>query len=353
MRAVHRVVSQDAPAISPVARRGSARDIPLPCTIGLYCDRMIVLDGIDAVSPPLAGCVLTIGNFDGVHRAHQQLLAQSGMYAAHTGGRVAVLTFEPHPLTVVAPHKAPARLSTQRQKVELLGRYGADVVVVARSEPSLLGLEAEEFIQRIIVDRFHPTHIVEGASFGFGRGRRGTTDMLAAAGHDAGFQVHVVDPVRLEIEPGEAVMVSSSLVRSLLSVGKVRRAALCLGRPYALDGRVVHGRHRGRTLGFPTANVETTGQMTPADGVYAGVAFAAGVTRACAISIGTAPTFGEEGQRIEAHLLDFDGDIYDADVTLEFVDRLRDNRPFTGPDALIEQLNIDVARVRQTAAGRK
>ncbi|RJP32731.1 MAG: bifunctional riboflavin kinase/FAD synthetase [Phycisphaerales bacterium] len=315
-------------------------------------DRMIVLDGIEAVAPPLWGCVLTVGNFDGVHRAHQQLLAQSGMFAAHTGGRVVVLTFEPHPLTVVAPQKAPPRLSTRQQKIDLLAHYGADVVAVARSEPSLLGLEAEAFVQQVIVDRFHPTHVVEGASFGFGRGRRGTTDLLAAAGHEAGFQVHVVDPVRLEIEPGEAVMVSSSLVRSFLSVGKVRRAGLCLGRPYAVGGRVIHGRHRGRSLGFPTANVEVAGQMVPADGVYAGRAKVGDLLRPCAVSIGTAPTFGESGERVETHLIDFDGDLYDAEISVEFLDRLRDNRPFSGPQALTEQLKVDVARARQLAEER-
>ena len=145
---------------------------------------MKVYDGLEAVDPPLPHSVLTVGNYDGVHRAHQQLLAQAGLFAANTGGPVVVQTFEPHPLSVVGPKKSPARLSLPEQKLKYLAEAGADIVVVARSEPSLLGLEAERYVREVIVERFHPTHIVEGPSFGFGRGRKGTPEMLKEfAGH--------------------------------------------------------------------------------------------------------------------------------------------------------------------------
>ena len=307
---------------------------------------MRIVHGLGALDPPIGRSVLTIGNFDGVHRAHQQLLAQAGLFAANTGGPVVALTFEPHPLTIVAPNKAPGRLSTPDEKLRWLAEAGAHVTVVARSEPALLGLEAEHFVHEVIVRQFHPTHIVVGPSFGFGRDRKGTPSTLRrlAAGFDC--VVHVVEPVTLQIEEGETLMVSSSLIRSLLGKGKVRRAALCLGRPYALVGEVVGGDHRGRSLGFPTANVAVSDQLVPADGVYGGRATVRGGTYRAAISIGTTPTFGGTTQRIEAHLLDFDGELYGESIRVEFERWLREQRTFNSPAALVSQLNRDVEAVR-------
>ncbi|MHC4698142.1 MAG: bifunctional riboflavin kinase/FAD synthetase [Planctomycetota bacterium] len=304
---------------------------------------MKVLDGLEAVDPPLTQSVLTIGNFDGVHRAHQQLLAQAGLFAANTGGPVVALTFEPHPLSIVAPAKAPARLSTREQKLRYLARAGVDTTVIARSERSLLGLEAETFIDEVVRKRFHPTHIVEGPSFGFGRGRKGTAQMLRriAAGFDC--DVHIVEPVTLQVERGETLLVSSSLIRGLISEGKVHRAALCLGRCYELPGEVVTGDSRGREIGFPTANVAVSDLLIPGDGVYAGRAVVRGETHPCAISIGTTPTFGGTERRIEAHLLDFTGELYGEAIRLEFGSRLREQKTFDSAEALADQLKRDVA----------
>lgn len=331
---------------------------------------MRVYNGLESMDAGLQRCVLTVGNFDGVHRAHQQLLAQAGMFAAHTGGPVTVLSFEPHPLTVVTPAKAPPRLTTPDQKIELLGRYGAQAVVVARSEPALLGLEAEDFVETVIVRRFRPTHVVEGASFGFGRGRKGTPALLEALGPRFGYQTHVVGPVTLEIAPGETVMVSSSLVRRFLLEGQVRRAALCLGRPYVVAGTVEPGLHRGRALGFPTANLAPADQLLPADGVYAGLATirtvpAAGVGRVgetdvagqaagkawpAAISIGAAPTFADAPRRLEVHLLNYEGDLYGCGLDVAFNDWLRPQRKFDSVEQLRTQLLEDVRCVRERSA---
>ncbi len=307
---------------------------------------MVVYHGLETLEPPLVGTVLTIGNFDGVHRAHQQIIAQAGLFAANTGGRVAVLTFEPHPLTVVSPAKAPPRLMPLEEKLRCLAAAGADVTVVARSEPALLGLEAERFVEEIIRQRFAPTHIVEGPSFGFGRGRRGTPEMLRTLAAGFGCEVHIVSPVTVQVDEGETLLVSSSLIRALIGEGKVRRAGLCLGRPYALFGEVVHGAHRGRTLSFPTANLAVEDQLIPGDGVYAGWAVTAAGRFASAISIGSTPTFGGETRRVEAHLLDFDGDLYGRQMRLEFDRPMRGQQAFESAEALRAQLERDVAAVR-------
>ncbi|UCF34702.1 MAG: bifunctional riboflavin kinase/FAD synthetase [Phycisphaerales bacterium] len=314
---------------------------------------MKVLYGLEKLDPPLQQSVLTIGNFDGVHRAHQQLLAQACLFAANTGGPVVVMTLEPHPLSVVGRRQAPPRLSPLEQKLELLGAQGADLVVVAKSEPALLGLEADRFVEEVIVKRFHPTHLVEGPSFGFGRGRKGTSQLLQRLGPKHGFEVHVVDPISLQIEEGEMVMVSSSLVRRLLLEGKVRRAALCLGRPYSLFGEVVAGASRGRSLGFPTANVAVGDQLVPGNGVFAGRAMIGDATYLAAISIGHTPTFPDGQDQVEAFLLEFDGDVYGERIQIEFHHRLRDQRKFASPDALVAQLRRDVECVRHLLSPKR
>ncbi len=314
---------------------------------------MKVVHGLEALDPPLAHSVLTVGNFDGVHRAHQQLLAQAGMFAADTGGPVVVLTFEPHPLTVVTPSKAPQRLSLPDEKLRRLADAGADITVVAKSDPSLLGLTAERFVEEVIVRRFHPTHIVEGPSFGFGRGRKGTPKLLRRVAARFGCDVHIVEPIMLQIDEGETLMISSSLIRRLLAEGKVRRAALCLVRPYTLIGEVVKGNRRGRTIGFPTVNIAVIDQLVPGEGVYAGRAVLGNDILMAAISIGHTPTFGGTEQQVEAHLLDFNGDLYGRPIRIEFERRLRDQRTFDSPETLIEQLHRDIEAVRGGAGGSR
>lgn len=305
-----------------------------------------VVQGLEALDPPLMHSVLTIGNFDGVHRAHQQLIAQAGLFAANTGGPVVVLTFEPHPLTIVGSKPSPERLSTVEKKLAYLADAGADIVVVAKSEPTLLGLEAERFIEDVIVRKFHPTHVVEGPSFGFGRGRKGTPELLRRILPRYDCEVHIAGPVTVQIEKGETLMVSSSLIRSLLGEGKVRRAALCLGRPYTLIGTVTEGDRRGRTMGFPTVNLSISDQLVPGDGVYAGRALADDRNHLAAISIGQTPTFGGTERRVEAHLLDYTGDLYGESVLLGFERRLREQSAFDSPETLVEQLRRDVDAVR-------
>jgi len=307
---------------------------------------MRVVRGHDFEHLQLAASVLTIGNFDGVHRGHRQIIAQAGLLAADRDVPVAVLTFEPHPLGVVGSRRRPLRLTLGEEKITQLAHTGADIIVVADSTPALLGLTAEAFIDEIVVPRFHPTHVVEGASFGFGRGRTGTTELLRQLGRASGFETFVVEPVRLQVEGDEAALVSSSLIRRLLQDGRVHRAELCLGRPYTLVGTVGVGAARGAGLGFPTANVESPGQLIPGEGVYAGEVHLSGTSYAAAVSIGTAPTFDGSVSRVEAHLLDFDGNIYDRPIRLDFHRPLRAQKTFASKNELVEQITEDVARVR-------
>ena len=310
---------------------------------------MEVIRGLDSVKLKPAASVLTVGNFDGVHRGHQQLLAQGGLLAANTGHPLTVLTFEPHPLSVIAPDKAPACLTSLEDKLAQLAARGADITVVARSDPELLSLEAEAFARDILVGKFRPSHVVEGPSFAFGRGRRGTVDLLRQLGAEHGFEVCVVGPVELQVEPGQTVFVSSSLIRNLIARGKIHRAALCLGRPYQLVGQVVPGHDRGKSLGYPTANIRVGNVLIPPDGVYSGTAQVGDLVAPAAISIGTAPTFGQGPRQIEAHLLGFSGDLYAQTVRLDFLRWLRRQEIFPTTGALAEQLKRDIDTVRAHA----
>jgi len=309
-----------------------------------------VIYGIEAIDPPLTRSVLSVGNFDGVHRAHRRVLEQAAACAADAGGPVVVLTFEPHPLTIVAPAKAPPRLSLPNEKLRRLADAGVQIAVVARSEPALLTLDAERFVEEVLVRRFRPTHIVEGPSFGFGRGRKGTPDLLRRIAAPFGCRVQIVEPVYAKLNDGETLMVSSSLIRNLLSLGRAREAALCLGYPYTLIGTVVRGVGRGKTLGFPTANLDIADQLIPGEGVYAGRAMVDDTSFSCATSIGPAATFGGTERHVETHLLGFDANVYGRTLRVEFDRFLRPQHKFALPQDLVEQLRRDIHAVRTGAA---
>lgn len=330
---------------------------------------MDVYHGLDSL-PPIATSVLTIGNFDGVHLAHRELVCTARRWAEERGAPAVALTFEPHPLAVVAPERAPATLTPLRDKLTLLREAGADSVVVARSDASLLGLEPERFVHDVVLKRFHPSDIVEGPSFGFGRRRAGDVRLLAKLCAEAGARVHVLEPMRVRLSDDRDALISSSLARELIAGGRVEDAALVLGRSYELTGRVVRGDQRGRTLGFPTANLDGMDRLIPGDGVYAGrariepsdgtvesdaaqgaAAKAWGDAFACAISIGSAATFHGATRRVEAHLLDFDSDLYGQSLRVRFDRILREQRRFPSAEALVAQLRIDVEQARRSVAG--
>ena len=225
------------------------------------------------------------------------------------------MTFEPHPLTVLRPKEAPARLTPPAVKRAILEAAGVDTLVLLPPQPDLLDLTAEQF-WNLIVQEMRPAHLVEGNSFFFGKGRAGTVQKMVDWSAGTGIQVHVADAVSVVLLNLSIVRVSSSLVRWLITNGRMRDAAICLGRPYLLEGEVVSGFQRGRTIGVPTANLKTE-QLVPGDGVYSGRSHIGGRTYPAAVSIGTLPTFDDGRRQIEAHLIGFSGDLYGQTLQVE------------------------------------
>jgi riboflavin kinase/FMN adenylyltransferase len=313
---------------------------------------MNLLDGIDGLRSIAPGGVMSIGNFDGVHRGHLHILdAAADLRARTPESRLIVVTFEPHPLTVLRPQVAPPRLTPPNVKRKILEAAGVDDLVILAPTRDVLDLSAEAF-WAILRDEARPAHLVEGPNFNFGKNRRGTIARLREWSADSEIELHVLDAVQVVLLGLQVVDVSSSLIRWLLTHGRARDAAICLGRPYALSGEVVEGHHRGRSIGVPTANLRCEDQLIPCDGVYAGRCTIDGMTHAAAVSIGRTPTFGEDRRQVEAHLIDFDGDLYGKTIEIELIDWLRDQIKYPNVEALKEQIarDIDAARDRANLA---
>jgi len=291
----------------------------------------------------LKGAVLCIGVFDGVHRGHQTLLAQGRAVADELGLPLIAVTFDPHPMSVVRPEAAPTTLASLTERRFLLLNAGADDVFVLKFTKEVSTWSPEEFIQRVLVDTLKARAVVVGENFRFGHRAVGTVQTLREAGQRDGFSVHELT-LAADQQPW-----SSTRVRQAVVDGDVAEAARVLGRPYELSGAIVHGDHRGRELGFPTANLLWLGNPTiPADGVYAGWLVVGGQRLPAAISVGTNPQFSGEERRVESYVLDRDDlDLYGQEVTVVFVDRLRGQLVFDGLDGLVEQMSQDVASTRE------
>jgi len=304
---------------------------------------MRVLHGLEGLREVEAGAVVSVGNFDGMHLGHQRILRTARELASAAGASLAVVTFEPHPLTVLRPAQAPPRLTPPEVKQPLIQAAGADDLVVLPPRPDVLGLSARQFWE-ILRDELRVAHLVEGGSFRFGKGAAGTIETLREFCAASAVKLHVVDSVSVPLLDLHVAPVSSSLIRFLLSFGRVRDAAICLGRPYVIQGVVVKGNARGRTIGVPTANLQWQDQMIPADAVYAGRCALDGRSYAAAVNIGSAPTFDAPARQIEAHLIGFNGDLYGQTIGVELLDWLRDQRKFAGVESLKAQLAHDIAR---------
>jgi len=305
-----------------------------------------VIHGLDCLSKSVRHCVLTIGNFDGVHLGHRRILQTVRALADAEKAPAVAMTFEPPPDLVLRPQDAPKRLTPPDVKARLLLEAGADFVVQEKTEPMLLAMAPEEFIDQIVVRRLEPRHVVEGPNFYFGLARSGNIRVLSEAGASRGFFVHVVDSALAELPEGPR-RISSTLIRQLVADGRIEDANRCLGRPFAIYGRVVPGQGHGRILQFPTANIDPGEQVVPADGVYAGKAEVKGRQHPAAVSVGTKPTLGPAPRTVEAFLIDAAGDLYDQAMTLSFLQRLRGQERFGGIDSLREQIAKDVERVRE------
>lgn len=296
------------------------------------------------------GVILSIGSFDGVHVGHQAILARARQLAQQTGSKVLAMTFDPHPAWTLRPGSEPPLLTGLAQKIERLRAAGADEVVVIEPTPAILGQTAWQFIESL-AKQYPVAGIVEGEDFRFGKGRAGDMALLKQWGQRLGFEAVALPRIEVALSDLAVVPVSSTLIRWLIGRGRVLDAARCLGRCHELGGQVVQGQQQGRLLGVPTVNLDPDDYeafAVPADGVYAGTALTPdGQTHPAAISIGVKPTFSQQRLTVEAHLLDFSGDLYGQRVVLRFARWVRDQWAFPDIKALKEQIDRDILLIRQ------
>lgn len=281
---------------------------------------------------------VAIGIFDGVHAGHQEILQEASKH-----GRVVALTFYPHPTSVVAPERTPSSIVSIEDRIGLLEKHGASEVVVIEFTKEFAEKSPEDFIQEVLIKQLHATHVTVGANFTFGHKASGNIQYLKDHPHGFG-----VSAVGLKEDRGSAI--SSTRIRNLIVDGDIERANELLTRSYVLRGPVVHGEKRGRTIGYPTANLGLQeGATVPADGIYAGWLSVGDFRWPAAISIGTNPTFpGIRGRQVEAYAIDQEGlDLYDQEASIEFVSRLRDTVKFDGLDPLLEQMKKDCLKVKE------
>jgi len=310
--------------------------------------------GLGDVPPDWAGCVATIGVFDGVHRGHQRVVERAVQVAQEKNLPLVVITFDPHPDEVIRPGSHPPFLTTPRRQAELLAGLGADAVFVLPFSLEFSRLSPDEFIRTVLAERLHAAAVVVGVDFRFGHKAAGDVALLAQLGEKYDF---TAEGVPLLVVDG--VTISSTYIRERLAAGDMAGAAAALGRSHRVDGVVVRGHMRGRALGFPTANLETPPHTaTPADGIYAGALISLDLdgtelTRwPAAISVGTNPTFAGTDRTVEAYALDRDDlDLYGTHAAIEFTARLRGNEKFDSVDALITQMRADVEQARALTVG--
>jgi len=297
----------------------------------------------------LPGSVLTLGNFDGAHLGHQAIVRRAVARAREAAGLAVALTFEPHPVAVLAPARAPLMLQTLHDRLASLAGLGIDVTVVQRFTRAFAALDPEAFVRDFLLRHLGLAHVVVGYNVNFGRDRAGTSETLRTLGARLGFGVEVVGPVATA---GDGEQVSSTRLRALLQAGDMPRARALLGRPYALRGRVVVGDRRGRALGFPTANLHLrAGLLLPPDGVYAVGVEVDGRAHEGVLNIGVRPTFAGKRRTIEVHVLDFGRDLYRRWLVVKVIERLRGEQAFSGPEALRAAIARDVERARRVLGG--
>ncbi len=287
--------------------------------------------------------VVSIGNFDGVHRGHQIMARTVALRARELGVPAVIMTFDPHPTVLLAPDRIPPQLTTISQRARLLEECGIDCVIAYPTDRNLLQLEPDEFFQLIVRDELEARGIIEGPNFHFGHRRAGSIETLRGLCSAHNVRLQVLEPVADDT----GWLVSSTDVRKAIAAGKMRDAEELLGRPYSVTGVVGSGAQRGRQLGFPTANLEDIVVMLPPDGVYAGTVELQEGRRVAAIHIGPNVTFGELAKKVEVHLLDFAGDLYGQELEVTLVERVRGTQKFDGVESLRRQMEADIARVRE------
>ena len=288
------------------------------------------------------GCVITIGNFDGVHLGHQLIISQLREAAAETGLPAVVVTFEPHPQEFFSPEDAPARLMRLREKIEYLGPLGVDRLLCLNFDQRLASLSAEEFICQVLLEKLDARHLVIGEDFRFGRDRRGDVSLLREFSRNHSFKIEIARTCEFERR-----RISSTWVREVLAKGDMKTARQLLGRPYAMSGRVVHGDKRGRELGYPTLNIKLHRRVSPVTGIFVSMVYGLQEEGLPSVtSIGTRPVFSGEELLLETHLLDFDREVYGSHVTVALLEKLRAEQMFENIEFLRTQMENDIVDAR-------
>jgi len=299
---------------------------------------MEIVRGLESYPPDSPPSVVALGAFDGIHLAHQKILATARTRARALGLRALACTFDPHPLAVLQPERAPVPITELAENLARIAEQGLDAAVVIPFTREFSLLEAEAFVKDVLVGRLKAREVVVGFNHTFGRGARGTARLLGELGPKHGLVAHVIPPLVVD-----GVVVSSSAIRQALAAGDVAWARKFLGHPYTVRGRVLRGKGRGRQLGFPTANLKPERELIVPPGVYAARAAWEGGRAGAVVNVGIRPTFGEGEYWVEAYLLDFAGDLYDSLLALEFEERIRAEQKFPDVEALRAQVVRDVA----------
>ncbi len=343
--------------IRPTFQNDTRLEMTSPCPAPILTCTLDELETNPEVQNRVKQGAVSIGNFDGVHVGHRELLGRVRAAADRVGGPAVVVVLDPHPATVLRPHSAPARLTTIPRRAELMGELGMDVLVVCPASLEFLNRTADEFFELLIAVRLRAQSVVEGPNFFFGRDRGGDINRLRQLCQRSGKSVEIVEP-RLE----EQRMVSSSRIREAISAGQMRAANAMLQSTYQVTGRVARGAGRGRTLGFPTANLVDLATLVPGHGVYAAHVSGESLSgneqsdppQLAAVHVGPNPTFDDEQRtKVEVHCLDYDGDLYDQTVTVHWLDQIRGIKKFDNADALAAQISRDVAAIRSLASETK
>lgn len=308
---------------------------------------MRVCNLLNDITAPFENAVVTIGNFDGVHLGHREIFRRLKLRARELNGTSVIVTFDPHPLTVVAPDRKPWLINTISEKITLIDASGVDILLIIPFDAVFASISANDFVEKILVGKIGLKHLIIGYDYAFGKGRKGDFSLLESIGQRLGYSVEELPP----ITDGSEIY-SSSLIRRMILDGKVREVVHYLGRNFSVAGTVVKGCGRGKGLGFPTANIQTEKELIPSDGVYAVKVKLDDNYYDGACNIGSNPTFGTALKSVEVHIFDFDRDIYGQELRVYFMERLRSESRFSSIDELKVAIASDCDKCRQLLSGR-
>ena len=303
-----------------------------------------IIRDLDCLETPLKNAVVTIGNFDGVHKGHWVLFKKVIERAKSINGHSVVITFDPHPIKVMKPGNGPSLITPIDQKLHLISRTGVDHIFCLSFTKEFASIQAKDFVEALLIKKIGMREIVVGYDYAFGRHREGDIALLRQLGQELGFKVHVVEPIHID-----KTLVSSTSIREFIQEGELLKAKLLLGRDYQISGKVVKGMNRGgRLLGFPTANLESIDELIPKRGVYAVTVDMDENSYHGVSNIGYNPTFGNNALSVETHVLDFSGDLLDKVIKINFIERLRDEKTFNGVKELSDQIAKDIHKARES-----